>query len=1316
MPIAVREPEKTHKPSTLAAVSGMAGQSLANVVSTPMKNQDNDLYVMQQKARKYSALAVAPVAMFYHSKASQQHLTTNISGVSEQYLKEIGFQKEYTKNTTKQEQLDIFKGDLRRKSEANLKDKLGEDLFSKYNPADPKTRKNSLDSIEKELTTQYRNAALANNDKLKEDIMKKISSVRDTKNALGAKITMSGTSASSAPQLSKMDKKMMSAKRYSIKTLRNEILGNDVGRGLNTIEAGARLAKKSVDFAVNLNYKIIRGSVNSQIAVLQKKIFNQNLTAKERYILNTRISRLKNQQAKIQISEQRYNRISKFLEGKRAPKIKKVDIVNTKKVSKQAEKAAERKLQRQVTKNAKKELLKKQKRVEKKIRKIKKTSRARYLNKKREFDALKAAQKQAADAAFKKNRRKDLFDLWRKKIAAAWKGSSSAAASAAAASSKKGVGELVKKIFGKKGLIVVGVIAGVVCLFLLLAMFGGTLGGGPATVIALHFLSADIATDFTGKLDNVNYCQAIANLMTYDLAGDLAVIQETAAYDEVANRAYLGRYGIPAQPRLTKRDSVASSVWEEVDNQTKWLDKNNRPIPERTLYADTYIANEADRNTVTIYDNIVPIMNMMHMKMQDEIDYDSWHEALAYCYYMYAMSHDTNRFDYGTNTADFEYLTDEEGNYTGFKLRKVDCGSGKQTVWYHGNNGDGKLAFTVRHAAASSAISTYTDLASATSALQKMSISEFDGQAQINYKEGSNVLHSAVSRNMNGSMPHCANEFFHDGENGGAYSAECTYNLFRLRQLYADAYGGSDPFNPSGNNNTLTNRSLAMKMEALIRTVNTTYNAPGANMTPDAAMKQLGFVKTNSDYPENDARNYEIYAHTGNHHYSWEGIISSADTGNLETMPDGSKVIFSGMEDGGFSRIAADANTERSVRVFASHEQENYGGNSKLCDHCALIGGDPDDIFQKNADGTYRTDPVWDKKYLNGDDFIWNFEEKGEDDAALNAFRTAHQDEINSGALIVIDNGQDYANYQNEMGVWLSPDGYKAGKFAWTYCGHYVCFGHCGGHIYPTADMIEMMTYEGLAQLDGFKTTHFESLSSILGPAAVDGIAAQIGLSDQYDRYTKAIEENKFDTINEIEIQTILNLTEPLINTSTIETSKRTYLRKRYLSSTQAGSKESKYEHISLTEWRVYWSDQAKGWFSLFPSSPKGLLQNISKTFIYNAAGIVDAVTDKIQTAARWAFRKVLGDDSEKKRQDEDYYIDEKNELEDVFEFTGWFTEDGMDYDENAMDELDSFYGSFYDDCFETSLDLWDSFDVIFDERYIKLKDKEVKVPAGYKP
>ena len=266
----------------------------------------------------------------------------------------------------------------------------------------------------------------------------------------------------------------------------------------------------------------------------------------------------------------------------------------------------------------------------------------------------------------------------------------------------------------------------------------------------------------------------------------------------------------------------------------------------------------------------------------------------------------------------------------------------------------------------------------------------------------------------------------------------------------------------------------------------------------------------------------------------------------------------------------------------------------------------------------------------------------------------------------------------------------------------YKCCGHCGGHIYPTTDMIQYMTYEGLAQIDGFKTIPYgETATSIIGDAATKAILAKIGLSDS---------EVKGLTDADQLLVAALRLREPL-------TAKEhsSLIRERYKNAVRGDDKEGEISTITFLEWRAHWNSEAKGWFSIFPSSPKSLINSIRRTALYTAAGIVDWAASK----AKDLFNKLLvktglKDPSDIEPEDEDVgYVDEEGLTEDEYEFEGWFTPDGLGYSE-AIDELYDFYGSFYDDGFQEAIETWEDFDVIFDENYVKLKDKTINIPPNY--
>ena len=1251
--------------STGAQIAQMAARSVGNVAGSAYKTQENDFYMMQQKAKKAAATAALPMTVFYKLKKANEHSVTNID-LDQNYLERIGFDAKETKGISAQKAKD-YTDQLHANAESDFQSRMEDKYFKKFDRSSQQAKLDSLDKIESSLHKDLLNAKRVGNRGLEENLTKQISAVRETKTALGTEITVTGKSTMS--KMTSTDKLVTNARHYGVQQIRKEILGGENDHSLSQIETGGRMAHKGVDLTVKTAHKFKVGSIERQIASIEKQLVN----APHKQELLTKLSSLKKKQASLENAYRRYTKVSSALRGDF--KFKK-DLVKTgtKNAAKTAGKAAEKTAQKAATRGPKLKVRKgriagKKKPVAKFSKKAVSKVYKKAVNQTAKKSTEAAAKKVMGDAV-KKNRWKAFFSRWGKKVGAAAKGSAAKAGAAAAA----------KGVVAKGGTAAVGstpvgwIIAAVVVVLCMIIGFCSMAGG--IAPIMMHYMSADISTNFGGAYDEgVNYCQAITNLVTYDLAAEMDLIQKTSAYDELTNKAYVGRMGIPTLPK--DREDNKIYVWEEADNKTTWKDKNGNSTGVK-IYADTYVADLSKRNSVTPYDNIVPIMNMMHMKMQDEIDYDSWHQALAYVYYMFAMSHNVNLFDAGADTQNYLYLYQADGNYSGYKLKKAYNG---QFIYYHQNDYEEGIHCSYM---ASSA-----------------------GGPRIEKNQNGEPICYNFQRNNN----ICNNEFYHDGENGGSFSAARIANLYQLRKIYGKRV-------EKYNNVYLMNYFNTAVLKSLCK------GDPNAASYSSAEkqLKRLGFVVADENATTTFGK-YAFIANEGNGSPYWSGII------NLAKLTDGQP--FTGVEENAFIDTYAN-NKTYDIEAYQTDEQHNYGTDHwQVCNHYITIGGNKNDIYQKNANGTYKKD-IWDRLYLNDADFTWHFEDKGNNDAALNAFKNAHRSEINSGALVLIEDGQNYANLQNEMGVWkyqTAPDRFKAGKFAWTYLGYAVCLGHCGGHVYPTMDLIEMMTYEGLAQIDGFKTTRGESFESIVGPNVIEAAAKKIGVLFRIEDINEVnrIIKNEDGTstpadildasarANQMELAAIASFDEPLINS----TNMREYLKTRYIQVDRDEIKSTirTAETVSFLEWRAYWNDQAKRWFSIFPSSPKGLLQNISRKALYAAANLTDLLTKKLNQFKNWLISKLGGNADQPTSEEEDIgVIDEDNLMEDAFEFTGWFTEDGSGYDEDAMEELYDFYGGFYEDGFETSLDAWEGFEVQFDDKYIKLKDKEIRLPANYKP
>ena len=1066
--------------------------------------------------------------------------------------------------------------------------------------------------------------------------------------------------------------------------------------------------KMSADQMVRIGTKFATKSIDTQVAALKQQILANPAMRSE---LQQQINTLLTQKAKMSNFSQNFHEIitgKKFRIKADKTVFGKGEIFEKGKALSGAEKAkAKADIVRQAKKSKTGLQLNKRSRIGKKLD----AKRAKMLAKKTGSRVVKQSGKHAARQATnrvvnevakdvaKKNWWKRILEAFWKKAAASAKATATAAGTTAAAAGTTAAA-------GATGSSIGGAVAGgsaaavestpvgwiitiIICVIMMLVVLCIAIIPGVG-YIAVHFLTMDVSTDLQGHLDNLNYGQVIANLATYDLAAELELICEDNAYEESLNRMYVAKYGIPAMPDPNyMKQSGNVYVWEEVDDETIWEENGKK------IYADYNIAKEADRNKVTVYDNIVPIMNMMHMKMQDEIGYEHWHEALAYVYYMYAMSHNVNIFDAGEHSDKYIYLYDTENKnkdgtakYTGFRLEKNNATGG--AVFYC--HGDGILEHDEN-------VGNY-DINSAFDYRESMDAAG-NQRPFVKEENGSYVCHN-FKRNTTG----CKNAFYHDDLtsdedtdvdynnhivrdiDGGAYSAANVANLYHFKRLYGASVSGR------------TNEQIITMYNHFI------------NAFDEKTLKDMGFC-ADANVPST-ATKEEKYA-----------IVSA--TGGTESYNIGIRMVhnpdeklITGMKvDDMLKQYRAGRGSHLSS--FDSEEQNRYQESEwKECNNYTYLYAY--DEREADAGGDPVSWPYWSKRHDLDDNFMpeW-FSAKYDDNTPMlkkdDSYKCGHWEE----------NGQE--GWYTGFGSNADSSGQRTGYNYRMAKPFIVCCGHCGGHIRPSTDMIQMMTYEGLAQLDGFKTIHWESYQTIISPAVYSLILSE-ALRQQYptdDKLYKAAVDNYnniqkdvksgwflgYEEAFEIEMAAISELKEPVINSS----NKKKYLKARYESLfAQGNNNDYTYDQtVTFLEWRAYWNDQSVQWFAVFPSSPKGLVQSIARTTLYKAAGIVDKVTGWVNGLLKKVKQNLgLAVEETTKEEDLEHVIDEKEQYEDIYQFTGWFTEDKKDYDESAMAELKDLYGSYYTDAFESGIELWQDFGVTFDDKYIKLDKDKVNVPPNF--
>lgn len=739
---------------------------------------------------------------------------------------------------------------------------------------------------------------------------------------------------------------------------------------------------------------------------------------------------------------------------------------------------------------------------------------------------------------------------------------------------------------------------------------------------ALHFVSE--GTNLQGSMNNINYCQAIANALQYDIGAEYTYIVKENNKRAFLDNIVISKYGIPCTAFVDSA-SDTSRVWEETDNTTHWINANG--TQGDLLFGDSYyIPLEDFRNEVPVSANIIPIMNMMHTKMLDDITYEQWPTALAYCYYMYAMSHDVSKYDHNSINAalndawgsNFMYLTDSRGDTTGFKLQKAPSGD---PIWYCNNNS--YIAGNVKY----------------------ITLNQ-DGTYTPTYNDVVNFI----------PIEGCNNVYYHDQSDDSIYHNPAAMVMASKLKKYI----GNDNFDD---------------YDYLDFYVNEVYPNRNNNAEYGKICKALG----------NDAENYINGINLHKYDYSkYVHIIPLADH-----MPNGTPI------GKGYSS-AIDFHTYQSLTGDNQYSVFNLAANDAAnaqmyCDHCKEI-----DYYtwEQPCGGTHKIE--WDED-IEKWELVYEW--------VPTVVASTPYGDIIQNVYTAVDQYQTFETVHCEKWVPNNP----AGKVC-------ICEGHCGGHIHPTCDIVTMMTYEGLAQLDNFKTTYFISTRDVMGKdysqeltkeysvqSIINGIKA--GNDGMLSELMTAYKINNPSTADKEAALLLIALDKPMINDE------------NYTRLLQARYGKMENDLVSQSIWKIYWMTAANTWFMPFPKSPTGFVNYISRKVLYHEAGIVDQAMAKLfpvfgKIADNLGLDDTIVGTTLTAINDFNAAIDES--AEDKFSFEGWITYDdaGKPSYSGEIDILKSFYGDYYEDGYAMSFDAWESFEVNFDESQIGLKPPKY-IPNG---
>lgn len=857
----------------------------------------------------------------------------------------------------------------------------------------------------------------------------------------------------------------------------------------------------------------------------------------------------------------------------------------------------------------------------------------------------------------------------------------------------------------------------------------------------LHFASDminSVRTDLTGGLDtSQNWCQLILDHLYYDMGREFEQVIRDDAFSHYFTYYYIVTpyYNVPLSVDYSTFGK--SWVWEEADNTSRWViggeitdigeddeftygnplftvdegvareyDSEGYLISANAItwqegmgeslntYKDISGAMEGATDMVTWGDNaaalrtevdprlnVFPIMAMMHTKYIDNLNYNEWVTALAYTYYMYAMSHDVAKYDSNDSFRMFRLSGNDNGlDYEEMARENEGMSGYNVNVFFHGNRifEETHTSSTAGNKSRYSGCIVYVN-------------SDYMGTGQSVYFFNSDVW----DRKYQSTGTGCDNLYYHSAAINHDESGNYIGNGLS---------GQVDDTDDSHINGIYC--ATNVKLVQLFRRAVYEYIYSSTGDTAFGGHQTL--IESSMDYIYTVNFLHEL-AYGEADGYRGTGVddlcrmmgISVEDLKNIYVPPSDNHTHF-------YNRLGVTVNGAPGMQGYDFEFGDNkfhnpYGWRGcNDCEYISLAAPNPDD---KCNCGGAKAQNIYDEAYdaiLHDGACLVYHEAHGIDNSGFNNQENGGSTDIGCGWVYTCGRPTNDevdgrpCHTHNKNGTCSRHWQCNCGRYSITDT-VYVCPGHCAGHLIPSTTVIQRLSYEGLAQGDGFKTTYWLTEDDIMG-------------------------ENKYTDVS----QTIFGLGRALGEMQGAEwdvVELRTNIRLKYGTANMP----------TLPEWKLFWLKRAQGWFSIFPSSGRAFFTVIGKRFVYALAGGIDFYTNNfadflqnvfINHTGVWnafveykerqweyALENILGKEEADPMNEETLG---NNDDRDMLGFQGWFAP-AADYDyptrynRSAMSELKMFYGSFYDDSgniiykdsqrgFLVGVRNWKEFDVYFPE------------------
>lgn len=741
-----------------------------------------------------------------------------------------------------------------------------------------------------------------------------------------------------------------------------------------------------------------------------------------------------------------------------------------------------------------------------------------------------------------------------------------------------------------------------------------------------HFFSVNPLEGYEsleGRINNaINYQQLIVTTVDEDISTDFEVV---CAID--ATYHYLQKKQVPskkypwfASPKFGNINHLWA--WEQSDNTSRYLTEEDEEKDADELYndegilvgsgdyvyLDSYLPQPERDELDSLTFNLYPIVAMSHYRYYDEFSFEQWETILGYTYYMYAVSHDIAKYDadstqYSIRFQEYEDDTWDPGYDYYIETHAEDI-VGNPAAEIDILYADGIEWDPMSHTLARS------DEVCSNIYIHDFSPRDFENQikSSIGFAPSSYKGHNEIASSKS-AMPSYSLENASNGNIFSDFFSGVTFRSIRARisQVASKVLKGEDPGTTSGDtwdkgytdvNSAL---SLALRKKALKGITIENGVAQYDRTRFEATIQTLANTTSVLDINNNKSGIFLYDGTEASLPHSQE--IPSALNKNVVTQGD----------------------TQGQGDLFNS---ESLGA---VCDnYLELAYGNVVDSYENRAEDLLMDG---DPGYIAG----CHVHELTCHPLICDTSEHTHTQECNDGDCGIEAHTHGVSCYDTSEGnvicghnhsEWVSKDSPGCWKTIT------ICPGHCGSHLDPLINIVEKVTYQGLADEDNFRTPKWLTVEEITNAST----------------YSRGGLYGYIDSLLEDDI-------------------------------------------VTVAQFRSYWYAKINRWFSPIPRSPWSFFK---KTGEYNLSILVkrvDATAAVVSGFFNWvrgesnSFIEAVTEAWDSSHNNDGLTADDSIETNDRM-WEGWWDEPNV-FDQSLYEEVSAIYGNWEEDRYEISKDFW---------------------------